>query len=226
MSIGDNYRRLRREVPGHVTIVLAAKTRTPQEVLEALEAGATDIGENYVQEAGHLYTALGEKARSVTWHMIGELQKNKINRALQVFDVIQTVDSLEKAEAINSRAERAGTLLKVYVEVNIGSEPSKSGVVPGSDAVESLVENITQLRHLSIDGIMTMGPLTGDPENSRPYFREARKIFDRINARGLPGVSLTTLSMGMSNSYRVAIEEGATMIRLGTIVFGTRRRQA
>jgi pyridoxal phosphate enzyme (YggS family) len=170
-----------------------------------------------------MYTALGERAREVEWHLIGALQKNKINKALSVFDLFQTVDSLEKAKAIETRVARIGKVLPVYIEVNIGSENSKAGMPPEYDAIEQLVRNIATLEHLRLEGIMTMGVFSPDPEESRPYFRQAKKIYDRLSSLDIPNVSLKTLSMGMSDSYRVAIEEGSNMIRLGTVVFGARQ---
>ena len=223
MSIKENYQRIRAEVPEHVTIVLAAKTRTVEEVIEAINAGATHIGENYVQEAEAMYAALGERLNEVEWHLIGALQKNKINKALPIFDVFQTVDSLEKAKAIDTRVARLGKVLPVYIEVNIGSEDSKAGMPPEYEAIEQLVREVASLEHLRLEGIMTMGVFSPDPEESRPYFRQAKKIFDQLSSLDIPNVSLNTLSMGMSDSYQVAIEEGSNMIRLGTVVFGARQ---
>ncbi len=222
MSITDNFQRLRQEIPEHVTIVVAAKTRDLEEVEEVIDAGATDIGENYVQEAEAMFQAFGDKAEQVRWHMIGALQKNKINKALPIFDVFQTVDSLEKAVALNKRTARLNKVLPVYIEVNIGGESSKSGMPPEYDSIEQLVRDIAALEYLRVEGLMTMAPFTPDPEESRPYFRETKKIFDNIAKLDLPNVSMKTLSMGMSDSYKVAIEEGSTMVRLGTIIFGPR----
>ncbi len=222
MSITANYQKLRAEIPDHVTIVLAAKTRTPEEVIEAITAGATDIGENYVQEAEKMYQALGQQAKGVRWHMIGTIQKNKINKALPILEVFQTVDSLETAQALDKRVARLDKIVPVYIEVNIGGEDSKSGMPPEYGHIEQLAREMASLKHINIEGLMTMGPYSGDPENSRPYFRETKKIFDQLRRLQIPNVNLKTLSMGMSNSYRVAIEEGANMVRLGTIVFGPR----
>jgi len=223
MSIRENYQKIREEIPDDVTIVLAAKKRTPEEIVEVMEAGATDIGENYLQEAEEMYNALREDAKKVRWHMIGTLQKNKINKALQIFDVIQTVDSLDKAVAVNKRAERMEKIMPVYIEINIGSEMTKSGVEPVYSVIENLVKEMSTLECLSVEGLMTMGPRFGNPEESRPNFRKTKEIFERIKALDLPGVKMKTLSMGMSNAYKVAIEEGSNMVRLGTIVFGERK---
>jgi len=229
MSISTNYAKLREEIPDDVIIVLAAKTTTAEQIEEAIDAGATDIGENYVQEAVNLYSSLGKKAEKVRWHMIGHLQTNKINKALRIFDVVQTVDSLEKAAAINKRVEGTGKqVIAVYIEINIGSEFSKAGIKPAEhepfdEYMGKLAKDISELEHLRIEGLMTMGPRFGNPEDVRPYFRRTRRIFDSIKALGLPNVGMSYLSMGMTNSYKVAIDEGANMVRIGTAVFGKRK---
>jgi pyridoxal phosphate enzyme (YggS family) len=229
MSIVKNYKRIRQEIPDNVTIVLAAKTRTAQDIEQAIDAGATDIGQNYVQQAWQIYSAFGKKAAKVRWHMIGHLQTNKINKALRIFDVIQTVDSLEKATAIDKRVERAGKkIVPVYIEINIGSEFSKAGIKPAEhepfdEYMGKLVGDMSELEHLRVEGFMTMGPRFGNPEDARPYFRRTRKIFQRIKGLDLQNVDMKYLSMGMSNSYRVAIEEGSNMVRIGTAIFGERK---
>jgi pyridoxal phosphate enzyme (YggS family) len=229
MSISANYEGIRQQIPNYVTIVVSCKSKTAEQIEEAIDAGATDIGENYVQEAGQMYNTLRKKAAKVKWHMIGHLQNNKINKALEIFDVIQTIDSLEKASAIDKRVHRAGrSIVPVFIEINIGSEDSKAGLRPDEhepfeEYMEKLVEDMSKLKHLRIEGLMTMGPRFGDPENVRPYFRRTREIFERIKRFGLPGVDMKYLSMGMTNSYRIAIEEGSNMIRIGTAIFGKTR---
>jgi pyridoxal phosphate enzyme (YggS family) len=229
MSITANYAKLREEIPENVTIVLAAKARSTEEIKEVIDVGATDIGENYVQQAGQMYSALQKKAAKLRWHMIGHLQTNKINKALRIFDVIQTVDSLEKAAAIDKRVESARKrIVPVFIEINIGSEDSKAGIKPAEhepfdEYMEKLVEDMSELEHLSIEGLMTMGPRFGNPEDVRPYFRMTRRIFERIKAINLPNVDMKYLSMGMTNSYRIAIEEGSNMVRIGTAIFGERK---
>ncbi len=222
MTLGEKYMKIREEIPKHVTIVAAVKTRTTNEVARIIDAGITDVGENYVQEAEALYNGLGDRAKRVRWHMIGHLQTNKINRALELFDVIQTIDSLKKAYAVNKRAAVRGKTVPVYIEVNIGSELSKSGIGPDYGLIEDLIRHMSVMEFLRVEGLMTMGPATGNPEGIRPYFRKTREIFDRLGALGLAHADIKTLSMGMSNSYRVAIEEGSTMVRLGTVLFGKR----
>jgi hypothetical protein len=229
MSISANYTRIRQEIPENVTIVLAAKDRSAEEIEEAISAGATDVGENYVQEAGQIYSALQKKETKVKWHMIGHLQTNKINKALRIFDVIQTIDSLEKAAVIDKRVERARKqIMPVFIEINIGSEDSKAGIRPDDHEpfeayIEKLIKDMSKLEHLRIEGLMTMGPRFGNPEDIRPYFRRTRKIFERIKGLDLPKVYMKYLSMGMSNSYRVAIEEGSNTIRIGEAIFGERK---
>jgi len=228
MSISAYYTRIRREVPDYVTIVVSCKTRTTEEIKEVIDAGATDIGENYVQEAGQMYSALKKDAAKVRWHMIGNLQTNKINKALRIFDTIQSVDSLPKAMAIDRRVERARKQrVPIYIEINIGSEDSKAGInpvehEPFDEYIENLVRDISSLEHIRLEGLMTMGPRFGNPEDVRPYFRRTKKIFERIRTLHLPNVDMKYLSMGMTNSYRVAVEEGSNMIRIGTAMFRER----
>lgn len=229
MSIRENYAGIRKEIPDYVTIVIAGKTKSPGEIREVIDAGAGDLGENYVQEAVKMYDALGEKVRQVKWHMIGYLQTNKINKALRIFDVIQTIDSLEKALAIEEKAARIvpEKIISVYIEINIGNEDSKAGIKPEEHEpfekfMEKLIRDISEFEHLRVEGLMTMGPRFGNPEDSRPYFRRTKKIFDLIKNLNIPNVNLQYLSMGMTNSYRVAIEEGSNMVRIGTAIFGER----
>ena len=226
MSITENYAKLREEIPADVGIVVSCKTRAAKEIEDVIDAGATDIGENYVQDAGQMYSALKKKAAKVRWHMIGHLQRNKINKALRIFDVIQTVDSLEKAAAIDKRVEKATKkIVPVYIEINIGNEDSKAGIKPEEhepfeEYAEKLVRDMSALGHLRLAGLMTMGPRFGNPEDVRPYFRRTRRLFEKIKELDLPNVDMKYLSMGMTNSYRVAIEEGSNMVRIGTAIFG------
>lgn len=217
MTIKQNYERLKAGVPDYVTILAAAKTRTADEVRQLLDAGIADIGENYVQEAEDIRKALGPVAEAVRWHLIGHLQTNKINKALNLFDFIQTVDSANLAQAIDRRAKK---VVHVLVEINSGREPQKTGVLP--EDTETLIRSMASLDKLSIKGLMTMGPRFGNPEDARPYFRETKRLFDYIASLDIPRVEMEVLSMGMSNAYHVAIEEGSTMIRPGTILFGER----
>ena len=223
MTIKENYLKIKEEIPNYVKVVLAAKLKTAEEIGEVISAGAEIVGENYVQEAEKMYEALGEQAKKVKWHMIGPLQKNKINKALKVFDCIQTIDSAELAESVNKRAAAIKRKVPVFIEINIGSEITKSGVKPEYEIIKELAKHISGLDYLKLEGLMTVGPRVGDPEEVRPYFRKTKEIFDKLKNIGTPNVDLKYLSMGMSNSYRIAIEEGANIVRLGTVIFGERK---
>ena len=177
MGIAQRYQKIREEIPDEVTIVLAGKARTREEIEEVIESGAAEIGENYVQEAERMHSSLGERAGEIRWHMIGPLQKNKINKALQIFDVIQTVGSRQQAIDINERAGRAGRIMPVYIEINIGAEFAKAGVEPEYEVIENLSREISGLESLRLEGLMTMGPRSGNPEDLRPCFRRTRDIF-------------------------------------------------
>jgi pyridoxal phosphate enzyme (YggS family) len=216
--IKENVRRILTELPDEVRLVAAAKTRTPEEVLEAVQSGVKIIGENYIQEAKRAYELVGKKAE---WHFIGSLQKHNIRgRMVEIFDMIETVDSVEIAAEINRRCAQIGKVMLVLVEVNSGREPQKSGVFPGD--VQPLIKAISSFENIKVTGLMTMGPRFGNPEDSRPYFVETRRIFERMKEVNLPNVEMKDLSMGMTNSYRIAIEEGANIVRIGTKIFGER----
>lgn len=215
--IKENLKKILEELPEGVVLVGAAKTRTPEEVLEAIEAGLKIIGENYVQEAEKAFESLGAKVR---WHMIGHLQSNKARKAVKIFDMIETVDSMKLARAIDRACLDIGKVMQVLIEVNSGEEAQKAGVMP-EDGV-ALVREMSGLQNIKVMGLMTMGPFAGDPEEARPYFQKTRKLFEEIRGLNLPGVEMKYLSMGMSNSYRVALEEGANMVRIGTRLFGER----
>ena len=212
--------RIREALPEGVLLVAAAKGRTVAEVEAAIRAGVTAIGHNYVQEAERMIAVLGDRAK---WHLIGHLQKNKVKKAVGLFDLLETVDSWPLTEQIERRCAAIGKVMPVLVEVNSGREATKTGVLP--EEVEDLIRRLADLRHLHVQGLMTMGPRFGDPEEARPYFRETKALFDRIAAAGIPNVEMRALSMGMSNSYEVALEEGANMVRIGTKLFGPRESE-
>jgi pyridoxal phosphate enzyme (YggS family) len=215
--IRDNVAAILGELPPGVELVAAAKTRTAGEILEALDAGVRIIGENYVQEAADVFPAVGRRAR---WHFIGHLQTNKVKKAVEIFDLIETVDSIALGREIDKRGAAAGKTMDILVEVNSGREPQKAGVRP--EEAEPLVRALAVLPNLRVRGVMTMGPFEGDPEDSRPYFRETRRVWEELKALAIPGVEMRRLSMGMTNSWRVAVEEGSTMVRIGTAIFGPR----
>lgn len=215
--IKENVKKLLQELPPGVELVAAAKQQSPERILAAIEAGIRIIGENYVQEAQAAFQVIG---RQVQWSFIGHLQKNKVKKAVEIFDLIETVDSIELAEEINKRAAAQNKIMPVLIEVNSGREPQKFGVFP--EKVEELARTLTQFPNLKLSGLMTMGPFEDNPEEARPYFRETRQLFDYLKSLNLPGTEIRILSMGMTSSYRVAIEEGATRVRIGTKIFGPR----
>jgi pyridoxal phosphate enzyme (YggS family) len=217
MTIKQSVQKILSELPDGVELVAAAKTRQPEEILEAVEAGVKIVGENYVQEAEKVYQAVGNKAE---WHFIGYLQKNKVKKAVRMFDMIETVDSVEIAEEIDKRCRQIGKVMPVLVEINSGREKQKSGVLP--EDAEQLVKEISGLQNMKVMGLMTMGPRFGNPEDSRHYFVETRKIYEKLKKLDLPNIEMRYLSMGMTNSYQIAIEEGANTVRIGAKIFGER----
>jgi len=217
VTIRQNVRDLLSEIPKGVQLVAAVKTRTPEEILEAVEAGIRIVGENYVQDAEKSHQVIGNR---VEWHCIGHLQKNKVKKAVELFDMIETVDSIELAREIDKRCAQAGRTMPVLIEINSGREAQKSGVYP--EQTEQLITDISTLPNIRVLGLMTMGPQVGDPEDSRPYFVETKKVFEKVRKSDLPRVEMKYLSMGMTNSYQIALEEGANIIRLGNKIFGER----
>lgn len=216
--IQENIQQILAELPAGVTLVAAAKTRSVEEILEAARAGLQVVGENYIQEAEAAFARIGDKLR---WHMIGHLQRNKAKKAVRIFDMIETVDSFRLAAEIDKQCAKMGKTMEILVEINSGEEEQKAGVMP-EEAV-SLVQDLAGLENIKVLGLMTMGPFAGDPEDARPYFKKTKAIFDELKAVAIPNVEMKELSMGMSNSYRVAVEEGATMVRIGTRIFGERQ---
>ena len=221
-SIADNLRSVRQRIDeaaqrsgrsgSDVTLVAVTKTRSPEEILEAVSHGATDIGENYVQEAER---KLGRITGDVRWHMIGHLQRNKAKAAVEMFSVVHSVDSEALARDLGRRAEAAGRELDVLIEVHISGEQSKHGVEEGE--VLPLAEVVSGIDGVRLCGLMGMPPLAADPEETRPYFRKLKQTWDR-----LPKEQRLYLSMGMTQDFEVAIEEGSNMVRIGTAIFGSR----
>ena len=205
-----------------VTLVAASKTVPAPLVREAIEAGVRAIGENRVQEAATKIAELGEIASeyNVQWHLIGRLQSNKARRAVELFDVVQSVESLKLAERLDHIAGESGKRLPVFIEVNLGGEVSKAGAAP--DEILPLCEQISKLSNLELKGLMTVPPFFDDPEDARPFFQRLRLMRDRAAHAGAAGEQFNDLSMGMSNDFEVAIEEGATLVRIGTELFGAR----
>ncbi|TSA49896.1 YggS family pyridoxal phosphate-dependent enzyme [archaeon] len=213
--IEENVKAILAGLPPGVLLVAAAKTRTADDIKRAINAGVSIIGENYLQEAEVAYTAIG---KGVSWHFIGYLQRNKVKKAVRIFDMIETVDSLRLAVKLDKECAKLGKVISVLVEVNSGLESQKTGVFP--QEVEGLINKLASMKNLKVEGLMTMGPRFGEPEKARPYFRETKRLFDKF--QNLPNVRMRYLSMGMSNTYQIAIEEGANIVRIGAKLFGKR----
>jgi pyridoxal phosphate enzyme (YggS family) len=203
--------------PEEIALVAVAKGVPADRIAPAIEAGITDLGENYVQEAARKIAQIGRQAR---WHFVGHLQTNKAKAAVDLFDCIQTVDSARLAQALDRRCRQAGRSMPVLVQVNSSGEAGKWGVEP--DALPEFLEQWAGFECLCVRGLMTIGRLTGDVEASRPEFRLMASLFERVRDLGVPNVSMQWLSMGMTRDFEVAIEEGANLVRVGTAIFGPR----
>jgi PLP dependent protein len=202
-----------------ISIIAITKTHPPERVREALACGATDFGENRVQEAERKIEEVGRS--QARWHLVGHLQTNKARRAVKLFDVIHSLDSVELAQRLDRLCDEENRdLLPVLVQVDLGKEQTKSGV--DEDGLFELVATVEACRKLKLIGLMTVPPYFDDPENVRPFFRRLRELRDEIKERGSFGNSSGELSMGMTHDFEVAIEEGATMVRIGTAIFGER----
>jgi PLP dependent protein len=233
MSIAENIAQVQERIaaaarraarnPDEITLMGVSKTFPVERIREAYAAGLRVFGENRVQEFAAKADALRD-LRDAEWHLIGHLQTNKAAKAAELFEAVDSVDSERTAEKLNGFAERAGKMLAVLIEINVGAEKAKSGIAPDSDELQQILRGAPRWGTLKIQGLMTVPPYTEDPEGSRPYFRQLRQIRDSIAARGLPQISMATLSMGMSHDFEVAIEEGATCVRVGTAIFGERAK--
>jgi pyridoxal phosphate enzyme (YggS family) len=208
--------------PAGVELMAVTKTHPAQAILAAYDAGIRSFGENRVQEFAAKHPEVSA-LREAKFALIGTLQSNKVNKAVELFSAIHSVDSLRLAERLNAAAERAGRELSVAIEINTG-DPAKAGLLPESPELEKLLVSTPSLPQIRIDGLMTVPPFTEDPEGARPYFRSLRELRDRIAARKLKGVGMSLLSMGMSHDFEVAIEEGSTCVRVGTAIFGARSK--
>ena len=206
----------RRE--GTVRLVAATKTVPVERIREAVSAGLEIAGENRLQEALPKIEALRDVP--VRWHFIGQLQRRKARSVVGVFDLIHSVDSLELAREIDRRAEAAGVRQDILLEINIAGEATKAGF--GAEALHQQLPQFGALGHVRVTGLMAIPPAVQDAEQARPYFRAVRELAGRLSKQGIPNVSMDELSMGMSNDFRVAIEEGATLVRVGTAIFGAR----
>ncbi len=215
--IRDNVSALMASVPEGVIVVAAAKTRKPEEIMAAIDAGISHIGQNYVQEAEKSVSAIG---RNTLCHFIGHLQKNKVKAAVRLFDLIETIDSVKIAQALDKECLEQNKEMTVLVEINSAGEDNKNGVKP-EDAV-MLIESISLCKNIKVKGLMTMGPFTATPDESRKFFKATRELFERISLMNIRNVEMKYLSMGMSGTYKVAIEEGADIVRIGEGIFGPR----
>ena len=224
-TIRENLSRVRERIeraaqkagrdPKEIKLVAVSKTVEVARIKEAIEAGVSILGENYVQEAEKKIEALG---KPVSWHFIGHLQSNKVRYAVRLFDVIHSIDSIPLAEELNRKVEQPDRVIKVMIEVNLSKEATKFGT--DEERVLNLAQRIQTLKHLSLEGLMTMPPYFDSPEMSRPYYVALRELKERMTKEGIP---MKELSMGMSNDFEIAIEEGATYVRVGTAIFGPRQ---
>ena len=228
LDIAENVERVRERIQSacrrsgraiqDVRLVAVSKTKPAEAIRQAYAAGLREFGENRVQEAAAKRQKLEDL--DAAWHLIGHLQSNKAKQACRLFDWIHSVDSLHLAQKIDREAAALGRKMPALIEVHLGEEESKFGVK--EDDLARMVEGIAALPALELRGLMTLPPFFDDPENARPFFCRLRELADRIAARHLPGVQMRELSMGMSHDFEVAIEEGATIIRVGTAIFGER----
>lgn len=204
--------------PKDIKLLGAAKSQSVELVRAAIAAGVRLIGENYVQEAREKKQAVSEL---VEWHMIGHLQRNKAKAAVEIFELIESLDSVALARELDQEGKKRGKTIRTFIEVNLGGEESKSGIT--KDKVGELLKAAGDLSHVSVEGLMTVPPLKEDPEDVRPYFCALRDLQAELQGLRMPNVSLKELSMGMTHDYPVAIEEGATIVRIGTALFGPRK---
>ena len=218
--IKENIQKILQEIPENVLLVAAVKSRLTYEIKEAVDAGVKIIGENYLQETEKLLPYIG---RSVKWHYIGSIQKNKIKKIVKIFDMIETVDSVDVLREIDKRAKGADKIMPILVEVNSGREEQKSGVYP--EQAEHLINTAASFKNVLIQGLMTMGPFVDNPEKLRPYFKLTKELLDYLKESETKNVQMKYLSMGMSDSYKIAIQEGANIVRIGTLIFGPRHNR-
>jgi pyridoxal phosphate enzyme (YggS family) len=228
IDVAANHRRIMERInqaaartgrdAASIRLLAAAKSQDVELIRAAIAAGVSLIGENYVQEAVAVKARIVEPAE---WHMIGHLQRNKAKSAVGLFDLIESLDSIGLARELDKEGRKAGKRVRTFVEVNLAGEESKTGIA--KDQLVFLLQEAAKLANLTVEGLMTVPPLREDPEDARAYFRELRELLYRMQELQLPNVDLKELSMGMSQDYAVAIEEGATIVRIGTALFGPRK---
>ena len=227
VDVTANYRKVLERIsegaakcgrdPKGIKLLAASKSQSVSQIRAAIEAGIRLFGENYVQEAKEKREQINE---SVEWHMIGHLQRNKVKAALDLFEIIQSLDNLELAKELDKEGRNRGRIVRAFVEVNLAGEESKSGIA--KEKVVPLLRQIGEMANLRVEGMMAVPPFREDPEEVRPYFSALRKFQMEINALKVPILDLKELSMGMTHDFPVAIEEGATLVRIGTALFGPR----
>ncbi|MCK5100275.1 MAG: YggS family pyridoxal phosphate-dependent enzyme [Desulfobacteraceae bacterium] len=215
----SNSAEKRKRKPEDITIIAVSKKHSIETIHKGIEAGIKTFGENYINEAVSKIDQINND--SLSWHFIGHLQSNKAKFAVKYFDLIHTVDTIKLATEINKQANKINKIQDILIQINISEEESKSGIK--SDEACLLAEKISSLEHIRLKGIMGMPPFSPDPENARKYFKELKKIKEQIDKQNIPSVTIEHLSMGMSQDFNVAIEEGSTMVRIGTKLFGQRK---
>ena len=229
--IKENVSRIRQRIlkvcskinqdPGKITIIAVSKGRALEQIKQAVEAGITDIGENRVQEAiikyNELITSELENSRTIKWHMVGHLQTNKVKDAVKIFDLIQSIDSMRLAEEIDKEAAKINKIQDILIEIKTSPEESKFGLK--ADEAIKVITGLTKFKNINIKGLMTIAPIVDDPEKTRPYFRMLRELRNMINGSAVMGYELGVLSMGMTDDFEIALEEGSNMVRLGRAIF-------
>ena len=233
MSIAENLAAIHERIalaarragrsPEDVLLMAVTKTLPAERIIEAFDAGQRLFGENRVQEFEDKHFGL-QRLSGAEFHMIGHLQSNKAMKAVELFHAVDSLDSVKLGDRLNAAAEKLGKTLPALIEINIGGEEAKTGVAPASSELEPILGAAPGWTHLRIGGLMTVPPFTDDPEGARPYFRKLRQLRDQLAQRNLPAIRLNVLSMGMSYDFEVAIEEGATEVRVGTAIFGERQK--
>jgi len=231
MHVGGNIAQVRERIEAacrrsgrgveDVSLMAVSKTFPPAQIREAYNAGLRQFGESRVQEFAGKIDALRDLA-GAKWHMIGHLQSNKAARATELFDAVDSVDSVRLAEKLNFAGEQFGKKLAVLIEIDVGGEAAKSGLASDSPELERILTGAANWPNLEIRGLMTVPPFTEDPEGARPFFQALRRLRDQIASRRMSAVGMDVLSMGMSHDFEVAIEEGSTRVRIGTAIFGAR----
>ncbi len=201
--------------PEEIKLVAVTKTATIEQIKEAISVGVKIIGENKVQEAKEKYQIL---STDIEWHLVGHLQTNKVKYAIEIFDLIHSVDSIKLAKEIDRRSLQFGMITNVLVEVNVSGEETKYGIKP--EEVEPFLEEISEFSRIKVRGLMTIAPIVEDKEEVRPYFRKLRKLFEKIKIENMKNIRMDYLSMGMTEDFETAIEEGANMVRIGRGIFG------